>query len=446
MTVTKKKIGKQDHELFDGRNRTFNRLDSTGGESSITKIGETVDVLHVFGGGTSQTAGTINQALNRIGSSNRCILELQTGAWTIDADVTITSNFEIKIPYGCYLNISSGITFTISGSIDCGAYNIYQGSGTLTISGTVIPQWWGVLGDGSTDDSTAIGRMTTGSGAGDRSIIWPKATYKISTTTTIASNFTNIVQAGAVFSVDSAITLTFSGPVFRHASTWTSGSGTVSTAKTEAALIGSADAGGYYTATDVEGVLQEIGQIFSNSQNFIPISLFNLRLSTSFDVAAIGDLNYKSEGLSSYQATNHGLITIDSTPYLEAINSLSDGCQRITWLSGQTEAILFQTPLPPNFDTANNLVLHMRIASGGTTDAVGFTVDSFFNEGDTLVSDTSGTNQTTTYTEVTTTIAAADIPSGAQTLTCQLTPVSHPTDDLHLTSIWLEYTGTLLSS
>lgn len=246
-TSTKRKIGKEDIELYDGRNRTFDRIDSTGGTTSITKYGDEVDVLQVFGAGASYTAGVINTALQRIGSSNRCILLFQTGTWTIDANVTIPSNYEVKIPYGCYFDISSGVTLTINGSLDCGAYNIYSGAGTLTIAGTVIPQWWGVMGDGSTDDSTAIGRMTTGSSTSDRAIVWSKATYKISANTTLASNFTNILQAGAVFSVDSSITLTINGPIFYQANTWSSGSGTVTYTHTNNTVV-------HYTDMEASGL------------------------------------------------------------------------------------------------------------------------------------------------------------------------------------------------
>jgi hypothetical protein len=106
---------------------------------------------------------------------------------------------------------------------------------------------------------------------------------------------------------------------------------------------------------------------------------------------------------------------------------------------------MFQTPLPPDLDVASDLVIHMRIL-GGTTDAVGFTSKSHFNEGDTSIADTGTTNQTASYAEKTITIAAADIPAGAQTLTCELTPAAHTTDVLQMSAIWIEYTGTLLTS
>lgn len=133
-----------------------------------------------------------------------------------------------------------------------------------------------------------------------------------------------------------------------------------------------------------------------------------------------------------------GLLSSSTTPTLEAINDATDGCQRILWVASNNDQITINAILHPDLDVSANLLVHCRIVSGGTTDAVGFTVDTFFNEGDTKVVDTSGTNQTTTYAEVTATIALADIPAGAQTITIGLTPIAHTTDTLAISACWLE--------
>jgi hypothetical protein len=192
------------------------------------------------------------------------------------------------------------------------------------------------------------------------------------------------------------------------------------------------DTGSLVAATTIEAAIQELAQHQQSAQSFIPIPLLSLRETTNFDAGNI--------------AANGGILASDSTPVLDAINAATDGCQRILWASSNNDQVTFQTALPPDFNTGANLVLHARIVSGGTTNAVGFTVDSFFNEGDTKVVDTTGTNQTTTATEVTATIALADVPSGAQTLTCGLTPVAHTTDTLALMALWLEYTRSTLTS
>jgi len=50
------------------------------------------------------------------------------------------------------------------------------------------------------------------------------------------------------------------------------------------------------------------------------------------------------------------------------------------------------------------------------------------------------------YAELTITIAAADVPAGAQTLTVELTPGAHTTDTVVLSSIWVEHKGITLTS
>ena len=180
-----------------------------------------------------------------------------------------------------------------------------------------------------------------------------------------------------------------------------------------------------FGTSNVEGM-----QVTTNAEGFIPVPLNVLREASGMDVGAI--------------AVNGGILASDTTPILEAINGDTDGCQRLNWAASNGDDVIFSIPLPPDFDPTADLVLHSRIASASTTDAVGFTVVTYFNEGDTAVSDTSGTNQTATYGEVVTTIAAADIPAGAQNITVQLTPVAHTTDKMYLTAVWFEYTKTNL--
>jgi len=158
---------------------------------------------------------------------------------------------------------------------------------------------------------------------------------------------------------------------------------------------------------------------------FLGIPLNSFREAATFDVGAI--------------TANGGILASNTTPVLDAIDAATNGCQRILWASSNNDQVVTSVVLPPDFDDTADLILHNRIVSGGTTNAVGFTVETFFNEGDTLVSDTSGTNQTTTYAEVLTTIATADVPA-SQTITIGLTPVAHTTDTLAMTAAWLEYT------
>jgi predicted RecA/RadA family phage recombinase len=141
-------------------------------------------------------------------------------------------------------------------------------------------------------------------------------------------------------------------------------------------------------------------------------------------------------------AANGGVLASDTTPILSFTNGDTDSALRVAWVLDDVDPIVFQAVLPPDIDVSEDLTVHVRMASESTTDAVGFTSDTYFNEGDTKVEDTSETNQTATYAEKIITIAASDIPAGAQTITCELTPVAHSTDAMYITACWLEYTRT----
>lgn len=201
---------------------------------------------------------------------------------------------------------------------------------------------------------------------------------------------------------------------------------------TTAAGTSVADTGSFTEAATVEAALAEIYQNAVSAQAFIPVPLNTLREASSF---AVGNAS-----------ANGGVLASDTTPILAPINGATDGCQTLAWAASNNDQVVFQTPLPPDLNDAADVVIHFRIKSAGTTNAVGFTVDSFWDEGDTKITDTSETNQTATWAEKIATIAAADVPTGAQTLTVGLTPVAHTTDILYLSAVWIEYKRKIVTS
>lgn len=139
-TVSKAPAMRSDLDNYDGT-LTTSRNNSSGGTTSGLKVGNSIDVLSVFGDGntSNQTLATINMAISSLGSAN-VALEFAPGTWTIDDDLTIASNFTIVAPAGCVFDVSSGKTLTIQGVL-FRQHNTYSsGSGTVTISGTdIIP-------------------------------------------------------------------------------------------------------------------------------------------------------------------------------------------------------------------------------------------------------------------------------------------------------------------
>lgn len=138
-------------------------------------------------------------------------------------------------------------------------------------------------------------------------------------------------------------------------------------------------------------------------------------------------------------AGNGGLLASDTTPIFEFTSGDTDSALRLNWAASNGDPIVFQVPLPPDLDEAAAVEVHLRAAMAGATDTPAIDADSYFNEGDTKVEDASAA-LSATIAEKTITIAAADVPAGAQTLTVELTPGAHTTDALHLYAIWVEYT------
>lgn len=134
-----------------------------------------------------------------------------------------------------------------------------------------------------------------------------------------------------------------------------------------------------------------------------------------------------------------GLLASDTTPILNSINADTDGALRLTWASSNSDGITFQVVLPDDFDDTGDVLVKFRAAMAGTTDTPTFTLDTYFNEGDTQVADASGAVTGATYATYTATIATADVPA-ARTMTVEVIPGAHTTDALYCTAIWVEYT------
>ena len=194
---------------------------------------------------------------------------------------------------------------------------------------------------------------------------------------------------------------------------------------TTAATVSIADSGGFTSEATVEAALAEIYQHIQSAQKFIPIPLTSWMIGDASNTVSFGG-----------PATD---------PILDMTNGDTDSAMRWTWAAASVEEIITQIPLPPDLDTTADLVLHLRTAKDANANTVTLASDAYFNEGDTKVEDVTATIAQAAG-ETTITIAAADIPAGAQSLTIELTPSAHAGDALYLYATWLEYTGATLTS
>ncbi|MBF0308122.1 MAG: DUF2190 family protein [Magnetococcales bacterium] len=198
------------------------------------------------------------------------------------------------------------------------------------------------------------------------------------------------------------------------------------TMSTTAGGVSIADAGSFTDTATVEAALQELYQNAVTAQGFIPVPLTNLLETDATNIV--------------------GRLLANTTPTLDLKNGDTDSALRVSWAASNSDPVIFQVPLPPDIDDAASLVVHFRAAMAGATDTPVIAGDMYCNEGDTKVEANSGAVTGTGYVEYTITMGASDVPSGAQTFTCELTPGAHTTDALYLTALSLEYTKKIMTS
>ncbi len=194
---------------------------------------------------------------------------------------------------------------------------------------------------------------------------------------------------------------------------------------TTAATVSYADAGGQTAAATMEAVGAELYTDLLSVQNFIPIPLTSWMIGNATNTVSFGG-----------PATD---------PILDMTNGDTDSALRWLWASASVEEIVTQISLPPNIDVASDIVLHLYTGKSADANTVTLASDSYFMVGDTKVEDVTATIAAASG-ETTITIAAADVPAGAQTLTIELTPSAHAGDALYLYATWIEYTAVLLTS
>lgn len=150
---------------------------------TVTTIIKTVRTGYVDAAsyGTAYNSTTINAAITAIGSAQSALL-LAPGSWIMNDDITVPANVSLEFTDGAIIT-TTGYTLAVSGPITAGRYKIFTGTGTVTCTGTVYPEWWGAVGDDSTSCSTAINAATA---SGAKKVEFSDGTYRIDAKITTA--------------------------------------------------------------------------------------------------------------------------------------------------------------------------------------------------------------------------------------------------------------------
>lgn len=134
---------------------------------------------------------------------------------------------------------------------------------------------------------------------------------------------------------------------------------------------------------------------------------------------------------------NGGVLASDTTPIMRGAAGLIT--QELSWAASNSDPIVCQLALPPDFDGRSDVTIELLVNSG-TTDAASFTVASSWDGGATVSDTATDGAKSATFHTVTATIAADDIPDAAASLTLMLTPGAHTTNAIQLRNARLLYT------
>lgn len=119
----------------------------------------------------SVSYATFGAALTDIGATSKELIV--TTAVSITANTTVPSNVHLKVAKGGSFTIASGITLTINGSFEAGNFQVFAGDGSVAGLKKANIKWFGAVGDGVTDDATAINKAIA-----TQAIVYaPKGTY-----------------------------------------------------------------------------------------------------------------------------------------------------------------------------------------------------------------------------------------------------------------------------
>ena len=290
-SIVRGKINRGDMAFWDGKNATSSRVDATGGSVSGLAINDFVDLLQVFGAGTSRTSGTCGTAIGFVGSVT-CCFRFAPGAWVFTSNITFPSTVTCYVAAGATIEPATGVTVTFSGPVIHEATTWTGGVGTVTTSiggAALIP----IQDSGgfytATDVEGALAELASTATGNGASIIGLEDSGGFYTATDVEAALAELASVAT-------------------------GEG--------ASIIGVEDSAGDFTATNLEAILAEMAPgCVPEAAHDYDTGTFNINWSTGFSSTPTSTANY----------TRHGKIVVMSWGVVSATSDAA------TFLSGATD-------------------------------------------------------------------------------------------------------------
>lgn len=159
------------------------------------------NVLAYGAKGDASTNDTVAiQAANDAANVNGGFVTFPEGTYIVD-DLAFSSNVRIY-SMGGLLSINSGKTVTITGLIENKNNQLFTGNGVVSFTGNTIieniyPQWWGAVGDNSTDCTASIQKCLDAAATNNVCVTFPFGIYRFSDTLNISGKIKKIDMSAA---------------------------------------------------------------------------------------------------------------------------------------------------------------------------------------------------------------------------------------------------------
>lgn len=173
-----------------------------GATASVVEIG-TMNVLDfgAVGNGSTDDAQAFEDAITAASALATKQILVPPGNYRVTG-FTVPADVSLEFVRGAVLTVDAAETVTINGALLAGMAQIFAGSGTVALgsANVVLPQWFGAVGDGVTDDYAALTKAIAAAGTA-RKLYLPAANYAHSQKLLITTELLGIVGDGPLKSV-----------------------------------------------------------------------------------------------------------------------------------------------------------------------------------------------------------------------------------------------------
>jgi len=139
-----------------------------------------------------------------------------------------------------------------------------------------------------------------------------------------------------------------------------------------------------------------------------------------------------------------GVLASDTTPVLGAEGTSE--AMSITWAAANVDQIATSICLPVDFNDAADATLDLWVKTSVGVEAATFTVLTSWNNGSQVTDTATDSVPSTTVHKITATIAAADIPAGAEFVTIHMVPGAHAAELTKLLAARLNFTRVVTAT